>query len=201
MVDFWNEFTPWWWFIAKLYCQYTKRNCVTIPNKKTTQKIIEWQFCWIKVYKIAKIFEGSSIISYKRNIGQRVNFFVFHRYFCTYALLIIYVYRARPRSDRKTKSKLFVVKILVLIVRIWGDPEQDAERETAREKIISFKCWYICFCFIVKKYYTINFVWCINNDRTHPGFYSHSSTNEKHIWSTEKLIAMYRKSRNLFNPI
>lgn len=137
MVDFWNEFTPWWWFIAKLYCQYTKRNCVKIPNKKNNEKIIEWQFCWIKVYKIAKIFEGSSIISYKRNRGQRVNFFVFHRYFCTYALMILYVYHARPRSDRKTKSKLFVVKIWVLIVRIWAwSGTRRRERDSARENNI-----------------------------------------------------------------
>lgn len=136
-----------------IYCKiilpiYKAELCKNTKEKKNNKKIIVWQFCWIKVYKIAKIFEGSSIISYKRNIGQRVNFFVFHIYLCTYAFMILYVYRARPRSDRKTKSKLFVVKIWVLIVRIWAwSGTRRRRRETAREKIISFKCWYICFCF------------------------------------------------------
>lgn len=124
-----------------IYCKiilpiYKAESCKNTKQKKQ-QKINEWQFCWIKVYKIAKIFEGSSIISYKRNIGQRVNFFVFHRYFCTYALMILYVYPARPRSDRKTKSKLFVVKIWVLIVRIWAwSGKRRRERDSARENNI-----------------------------------------------------------------
>lgn len=127
--------------VVMIYCKiilpiYKEELCKNTKQKKQ-QKINEWQFCWIKVYKIAKIFEGSSIISYKRNIGQRVNFFVFHRYFCTYALMILYVYRARPRSDRKTKSKLFVVKIWVLIVRIWAwSGKRRRERDSARENNI-----------------------------------------------------------------
>lgn len=127
--------------VVMIYCKIIlpiyKAELCNNTKQKNNEKIIEWQFCWIKVYKIAKIFEGSSIISYKRNRGQRVNFFVFHRYFCTYALMILYVYHASPRSDRKTKSKLFVVKIWVLIVRIWAwSGTRRRERDSARENNI-----------------------------------------------------------------